>query len=154
MRAATWTVALSLAVLAGCGSMLGKDSGPTLISSKNAERLQNREWELKTLTVSGTRIIMHPDYRMTIIFSSNGEVGGYGAVNQFRGTYKVSEDGALSWPAALTTTRKAGPPELMEKERSYLSGIPKTNRAIVSGTVMQLQSDDGNTVLAFIQAGT
>ena len=154
MKAATWTAALSLLLAAGCGGMLGKDSGPTLISSRNADRLQNREWELKSLTVSGTRVIMHPDYRMTIVFSSQGEVGGYAAVNQFRGTYKLSDDGILSWPGALAATRKAGPPELMEKERAYLAGIPKTSRAIVSGTVMQLQSDDGSTVLAFIQAGT
>jgi heat shock protein HslJ len=47
----------------------------------------------------------------------------------------------------------AGPPELMEKEQAFLRGLPKTARAIVASNALQLQSDDGSTVLVFEQVG-
>ena len=82
-------------------------------------------------------------------------MGGFAAVNQFRGYYQISPDGRLSWPApGLIATRKAGPPELMDKERAYLAGLPKTSRAIVTKNALQLQSEDGNTVLTFRPLGS
>ncbi len=152
--ARSWLAAVALCVLAACGSMLGKDSGPALVDTKNVKRIVAIEWELKTMTVEGTRIIMHPDTRMTILFGPDGSVAGFAAVNQYQGQYKVTDAGQLSWPVPLITTRKAGPPELMDKERAYLKGLPKTSRAIVTNQALQLQSEDGNTVLAFIKAGT
>ena len=155
MRAASWAAVLILWVLAGCAGQPGSTSQPALVDSKTAERLYGIEWELKTLTVDGTRVIMHPDATLAIAFGPSGQVAGYGPVNQFRGTYAFSQDGRLSWPApGLSSTRRAGAPELMEKERAYFAGIPKTTRAILAGNALQLQSDDGNTVLAFVKAGT
>jgi heat shock protein HslJ len=76
-------------------------------------------------------------------------------VNQYRGSYAFTQDGKLTWPApGFASTRKAGPPELMEKERAFVAGIPKTSRAILAGNALQLQSEDGNTVLAFIRVGS
>jgi heat shock protein HslJ len=125
------------------------------VSKSNVARLQGQQWELKTITVDGTRVIMHPDSVMTIAFAAAGEVGGLAAVNQFRGRYEFSEDGKLTWLApGLITTRKAGPPELMDKERAYLAGLPKTSRAIVTKSALQLQSEDGNTVLTFVPLGS
>ncbi|HXV07223.1 MAG TPA: META domain-containing protein [Burkholderiales bacterium] len=150
-----WLAALAALALSACGGMTGGDSGPVLVNKKNVGRLQGRQWELKTITVDGTRVIMHPDGVMTIAFAAQGEVGGLGTVNQFRGRYEFSEDGRLTWPApGLVSTRKAGPPELMDKERAYLAGLPKTSRAIVTKSALQLQSDDGNTVLTFVPLGT
>jgi len=162
MKAASWPAApgVWLAVLAvlavtACGGMMGGDGGPVLVNKKNVGRVQGHQWELKTITVDGTRVIMHPDGVMTIAFAPQGEVGGLGAVNQFRGRYEFSEDGKLTWPApGLITTRKAGPPELMDKERAYLAGLPKTSRAIVTKSALQLQSEDGNTVLTFVPLGS
>jgi len=146
--------ALAMLALSACGGMMGGDSGPVLVSKNNVERLQGRQWELKTITLDGVRVIMHPDGVMTIAFGPQGEVGGLGTVNQFRGRYEFSEDGRLAWPApGLVSTRKAGPPELMDKERAYLAGLPKTSRAIVTKSALQLQSDDGNTVLTFVPLG-
>jgi heat shock protein HslJ len=155
MRLASWTVTLTLCWLAGCASQPGASSQPALVDSTSAERLYGVQWELKTLTVDGTRVIMHPDATLAIAFGPGGQVAGYGPVNQFRGTYALSPEGRLTWPApGLTTTRRAGAPELMEKERAYFAGIPKTTRAILAGNALQLQSDDGNTVLAFVKAGS
>jgi heat shock protein HslJ len=154
MRAAVLAV-VGLFMLAGCASQPGSSSKPLLVDGKSAERLHGIQWELKTLTVDGTRVIMHPDAPMALAFAAGGQVAGYGPVNQFRGSYAFSEDGRLTWPApGLNSTRRAGAPELMEKERAFFVGVPKTTRAILAGNALQLQSDDGNTVLAFVRAGS
>jgi heat shock protein HslJ len=152
MRALRWFLLLLLAVLAGCSGM-GKDGDPAMITAANLDKLADREWLLKTVTVDGQRVIMHVDATQTIRLS-DGRVTGYAGVNRFGGTYTFSPGGVLTWPGAgLVTTRMAGPPELMEKEQAYLKGLPKTTRAIVASAGLQLQSDDGSTVLVFEQVG-
>jgi len=153
MRALRWFPLLLLAVLAGCSGM-GKDGDPAMITAANLDKLADREWLLKTVTVDGQRVIMHVDATQTIRFGSDGRVTGYAGVNRFAGTYTLSPEGLLAWPGAgLISTRMAGPPELMEKEQAYLKGLPKTTRAIVASAGLQLQSDDGSTVLVFEQVG-
>ena len=144
---------LLLALLAACGGM-GKDGDPAMITAANLDQLMDREWLLETITVDGQRVIMHVDATQTIRFGSDGRVTGYAGVNRFGGSYTFSPEGLLSWPGAdLISTRMAGPPELMEKEQAYLKGLPKTARAIVASSGLQLQSDDGSTVLVFEQVG-
>ena len=153
MRTLSLLVCLAIAVLAGCAGP-GKDSGPAMITSANLDRLVNREWLLKNITVDSQRVIMHVDATQTVQFGSDGRVIGYGGVNRFAGTYKFSPEGVLSFPApGLVTTRMAGPPEIMEKERAYLKGLAKVTRAIVAQNGLQMQSEDGATVLVFEQIG-
>ncbi len=153
MRTLSWFVCLAIAVLAGCAGP-GKDSGPAMITSANLDRLVNREWLLKNITVDSQRVIMHVDVTQTLVFGADGRVIGYGGVNRLAGTYKVSPEGALSFPGpGLITTRMAGPPEVMEKERAYLKGLAQCTRAIVAKDGLQLQNEDGATVLVFEQIG-
>src|SRR5215510_8212210 len=130
-----WTVqlfvALAIAVLSACAGP-GKDSGPAMVTSANLDRLVQREWLLKGITVDSQRVIMHVDATQTLQFGPDGRVIGYGGVNRFAGTYQFSPQGLLSFPApGLVTTRMAGPPEIMEKERLYLKALAKCTRAIV-----------------------
>lgn len=149
MRAAGWLACLAVAALAGCAGT-GKDSGPAMITSTNLERAVDREWLLKNITVESQRVIMHVDATQTLQFGSNGRVSGYGGVNRFAGTYKFSPEGVLSFPApGLVTTRMAGPPEIMDKERAYLKGLSQATRAIVAKDGLQMQNEDGSTVLVF-----
>ena len=75
-----------------------------------------------------------------------------GGVNRFAGTYKFSPQGVLSFPApGLITTRMAGPPEIMDKERAYLKGLAQATRAVVARDALQLQNEDGATVMVFEQ---
>jgi heat shock protein HslJ len=155
MNWSSWAALLSVCMLLGCAGKPGSATSPALVDSRNAERLHGIQWELKSLTVDGSRVIMHPDAPMLIAFAPGGQMGGSGPVNQFRGSYAFSQDGRLSWPGpGLISTRKAGAPELMDKERAFFAGIPKTTRAILAGNALQLQNDDGSTVLAFVKAGT
>jgi heat shock protein HslJ len=153
MRTLRLLAGLTIAVLSACAAP-GKDSGPAMITPTNLDRLVNREWLLKNVTVDSQRVIMHVDATQTLQFGADGRVIGYGGVNRFAGTYKFSPEGVLSFPApGLVSTRMAGPPEIMDKERLYLKGLAKSTRAIVAKDGLQLQSEDGATVLVFEQIG-
>jgi heat shock protein HslJ len=154
MRTAVLVTLMSLYMLGGCAGQPGSSGTPLLIDEKSAERLYGIQWELKTLTVDGSRVIMHPDAPLVLAFAPGGQVAGAGPVNQFRGTYAFSADGRLTWASPLVSTRRAGAPELMEKEDAFVKGLPKTGRAILAGSALQLQSEDGNTVLAFLRVGS
>ncbi len=153
MKALTSLGVLALALLAGCSMMGGaKDSGPAVITSQNIDRVQGRQWELKKLIMDSREVVMDLDANMTLTFGADGKATGFGSVNQFSTTYSFSQDGKLTW-TRIVTTRRAGPPELMQKERVYLEALTKTSRAIVKGIALQLHSDDGATALPFLEAG-
>jgi heat shock protein HslJ len=142
MRASSLLVCLAIVALVGCAT--GKDSGPALITSTNLDRLVDREWLLKNVTVDSQRVIMHVDATQTVAFGSNGRVSGYGGVNRFAGTYKFSPEGVLSFPApGLVTTRMAG---LEIMEGAPFKGLSQATRAIVAKDGMQMQSEDSATV--------
>ncbi len=151
MKTLTWTVLLLAASLVACATT---SSAPTLVTSENAAKLHDRKWELKSITLDGRDIVMDLEANMTLAFSPDGKVSGFGAVNRFNGSYSLGPDGRLGWPGpGFVTTRKAGPPELMEKERSYLEALPKTDRAILGNRVLRLQSEGESTVLTFSEVG-
>lgn len=151
MTAPTWIVAVCATVLVGCSTM---DNQPAVINKQNVDRVIGRQWELKTLSLDGQKIVMDLDANMTITFGADGRATGFGSVNQYSNRYTFSEDAQLKWASrAFVTTRRAGPPELMQKERLYLEALGKVSRALVKGHELQLQSDDGATVLPFTEAG-
>jgi heat shock protein HslJ len=153
MRTLTSLGLLALALLAGCSMMgVGKDSAPAVVTSQNLGRIEGRQWELKKLTMDSRDTLLDLDANMTLIFGPDGKATGFGSVNQFSTGYSFSPDGTLTW-TRIVTTRRVGPPELMQKERVYLEALTKTSRAIVKGIALQLQSDDGVTALAFLEAG-
>ena len=148
MKVLTWMVSMSTAWLVACATT--PSSAPTIVSSENVAKLQNRQWELKSITLDSRDIVMDLEANMTLAFGPDGKVTGYAAVNRFNGTYSFGPDGRLNWPGpGFITTRKAGPPELMEKERAYLQALPKTERAILKGRALLLQNDGESTVLTF-----
>ncbi|HTT39868.1 MAG TPA: META domain-containing protein [Burkholderiales bacterium] len=154
MKASALVASALLVVLSGCGSMTGEKSGPQIIDTGNVQRLYQREWDLKGLTVDGRQVVMDVAGRTTISFGPDGQVAGFGGVNRFKGTYAVSAGGVLSWASpALPMSRNAGPPELMEKERAFFEGLRKSNVAILEKHTLILQSDDSSTVLTFEEAG-
>ena len=154
MKRAVLPLILLLACLSGCAHVPGSDSGPQVVDAQTAHRLHQRDWDLKGLTVEGRQIVIDVDTRITIRFAPNGQAAGLAAVNRFSGAYSLSTEGKLSWgKAGFAATRMLGPPELMEKERAYLSGLGRTNIAILARHILVLQSDDASTVLRFNEAG-
>ena len=148
----TLSLVLLLACLGGCANMTADGGSPQALDAQTVQRLYQRDWDLKGLTVEGLQIIVDVDTRITIRFAPDGQVAGLAAVNRFSGTYSLSNEGKLSW-GRFTATRSMGPPELMEKEQAYLKGLGKTNVAILARHILVLQSDDTSTVLRFNEAG-
>jgi len=154
MKTSVPQLILVLALLGGCAGVLGNDSGPQVVNAASVERLYGRDWDLKGLTVDGRQTVMDVGATMTITFGPKGHVAGFGGVNRFTGAYKLSPEGKLTWgESGFATTRKMGPPEIMDKERDYLIGLSKVNVAIVAKHTLLLQSDDGSTVLSFDETG-
>jgi heat shock protein HslJ len=151
MKALIWTVLVPVAFLVACA---GASSPPTLVTRASAAKLQDRQWQLKSITLDGRQVVMDVQANMTLAFGADGKVTGFAAVNRFNGTCSFGLDGKLSWSGpGFVTTRKAGPPELMEKERAYLEALPKTDRAVLGNRVLRLQSEDESTLLTFSEAG-
>jgi heat shock protein HslJ len=129
---------------------MGKDAKPTAINATNVDKLYGRAFELRYMTLNGERIVTHVDARMTIAFLPDGTAKGFGAVNPFSAGYSFGPDGKLSWTrGSFATTRKAGAPELLEKERQFLVGLRQADAAVVSGYGLQLENEDGSTKLVF-----
>jgi heat shock protein HslJ len=153
MKVLTWMVLFAAASLVACAT--SPKEIPVIVTSENVAKLQGRQWELKSMTLDGRDIVMDIEANLTLAFGPNGKVTGYAAVNRFNGTYSFSPDGNLSWPGpGFVTTRKAGPPELMEKERAYLRALPQTDRAILRNHMLLLKNDGESTILTFLEAGS
>jgi uncharacterized lipoprotein YbaY len=77
-----------------------------------------------------------------ITFGADGTISGSTGVNRFRGTYRLDDDRLTVGP--LMTTRMAGPPDAMERERVLLGILAKecTIRVDEDGLVI----DDGDAV--------
>lgn len=146
--------ALTCFPFVGC-SMFKRDPGPQLIDSKNIQRLQATEWELRAVTIDGNEVVMHSDGKMAVLFGADGTVQGFGGVNQFAGNYSVSDDGKLAWgKTGFVTTRKSGPPEFVEKEKLFLDAMRRTTRAIAGKVILTLQSENAEVVLTFLKPGS
>jgi len=141
-------------LIVGCVGLSKRDPGPVVINQQNVERLYGMEWQLRSITVDGNNVVMHVDAAMTLRFDADGQVHGYGAVNRFSGGYRFDSAGALSWSVpGFVVAKKAGPPELLEKERIFLDALKHSNRAILGKSSLILQTDDGNTVITFLKPG-
>lgn len=144
---------LSAALLLGCTATAPKEA-PTVITSETIVKLYNRQWELRSISTDGSQPLMDMQATMTLAFGADGKATGYGSVNRFTGSYSLNPNGQLTWPGpGFATTRKAGPPELMEKERTYLDALRKTDRAFLYKHSLQLQAEGESTLLVFHEAG-
>jgi len=74
-------------------------------------------------------------------------VAGYGGVNNFFGGYEMSGE-ALRMPR-LASTRRAGPPELMELESAFLKALAATTSYRITGDNLELLDSSGRALARF-----
>ena len=79
--------------------------------------LAGSEWKLADLCGEAVA----EDAGMTLSFLEEGRVAGGASVNRYNGPFLLADDGVEAGPFA--TTRMAGPPEAMERERAYLAAL-------------------------------
>ncbi|TLM97249.1 MAG: META domain-containing protein [Actinobacteria bacterium] len=88
---------------------------------------------------------------LTALFDPEGSVAGDSGVNTFSGPYKL--DGQSLAIGPLVTTRKAGPPELMEQEAAYLEALSKSARYQIIGDKMDFYDSQGARMADFRATG-
>jgi heat shock protein HslJ len=82
----------------------------------------------------------------TIQFSSDGKVMGDTSVNRYQGQAKIDGDKINFGP--LATTRRAGPPALMDQESKFLKAIDAAKRFRIEPTgLLYLLNESGDAVL-------
>jgi heat shock protein HslJ len=82
----------------------------------------------------------------TITFSKDGSISGNTSVNRFRGA--VTVDGNKLSFGPLGTTRRAGPPALMQQEAKFLKAIESVTVFQIEETgLLFLRNDKGDPVL-------
>lgn len=82
-----------------------------------------------------------------IEWTDDGELSGHGGVNRFMGNWILAEDGTLGL-TPLATTRKAGPPALMEQESELLDALTDVALARVNPRgELELVSEQGETLV-------
>ena len=141
-RAALAPAGLTLAGLTLAGLTLAAltlaacSSGPELTDPRD---LMIGQWTITA--IDGAPV---PDAsEATLEFTSDGVVGGNASLNRLRGSYEVT-DGGLRF-SRLVTTRRAGPPQLMEQEQRVLAAMEATASVRRDGEELLL-CDEGGTV--------
>ena len=81
----------------------------------------------------------------TMLFS-RGKLSVFGGVNQISGSYALVHDAVVM--GDLVSTRKAGPPELMDLEGRFITALAGVNGFTVAGDDLTLLTD-GKAVAEF-----
>lgn len=89
-------------------------SGPTATS----DALAGTRWEI--LTIDGQAIVGGGE-PLVVAFGHDGRVSGTTGVNQLTASYSLTPEYLTFGP--LATTRRAGPPELMEQEHRVVASL-------------------------------
>ena len=79
---------------------------------------------------------------ITATFGSDGSLAGNASVNRYTTTYTTSGD-TMSIDAAISTTKMAGPEELMKQEAAYLAALPDTATFTIEGDELWLRDASG-----------
>jgi len=139
-----WLVAAATALsLAGCAGIESAPApGPAVALDKTYWRLAEVE-DLSVPAGAGRRqphIQFDPEKK---------RVTGYSGVNIFSGGYDTTGGGLRM--TQMASTRRAGPPELMELETAFLKALSATRSYRVDGDKLELL-DSGGRVLARFEA--
>lgn len=108
------------------------------------EDVQERTWRLVEL--EGRAIAS--EERPTIQFLADGALSGNAGVNAFFGTWTRSGESGIAF-TKLGSTRRAGPPDLMEQETRMLSDLGLIDAWRVTGENLEL-SREGRILLRFV----
>lgn len=84
---------------------------------------------------------------VTAVFGDTDTVSGSSGVNTYEGPYTVA--GTSMSVGDLTTTRVAGPAELMKQEQQYLAALRSAATWSVSGGALELRTADGDLAVTY-----
>lgn len=93
------------------------------------KKLVDDVWRLKSMTEGGESVSVPITIRgeVTMQLQKGGMVTGASGVNRFRGQAEIDPQGRVEWKSGFMTTRRGGPPELMEFERRFLAALKRVD---------------------------
>jgi heat shock protein HslJ len=94
------------------------------------------EWKL---TKIGDSLIEDIDHELSLVIAEDGKVNGNTGVNLLMGQLSTDQQKLFG---TLATTRRAGAPEMMQRENTFLDALRKSNRFEVDGVILTLLEDD------------
>lgn len=79
---------------------------------------------------------------ITAKFGTDGSLAGNASINEYSTKYTVS-GAKMTIDAQITTTRMAGPQDLMDQEAAYLAALPRTATFTIEGDELWLRDASG-----------
>lgn len=127
-------VALVAPLLVGCG---GAGQGG---------RIEGIDWTLRSYSSGGRLEAVPSGARVDAKFEA-GTVSGFSGVNTYSGMYRLSGDDLDI--SGVASTMMAGPEDLMDLERAYLSNLEKTVSFRAGTDSLTLLDGDGRELLEY-----
>jgi heat shock protein HslJ len=130
---------LLVLLLAGCARFAPGGGGSQAPSQAPRAPDVIGSWVMQRGTHAGAAITVPDDYRVTITFSADDEVGGQ-ACNHYGGTYDLRDDGAISL-SAMSMTEMACAEPMMTVEAAYHAALANVTGVERSGDRLTLRGD-------------
>jgi ABC-type Na+ transport system ATPase subunit NatA/heat shock protein HslJ len=135
-------------LLFGCGEANQSQPAKTPITAENFQTIAGMQWTLQQMTLKGKEYPLVGE-KPFIQFVDDSKVNGFASINRFFGSFKVDEDGHVSWPGPFGSTRMAGPQDLMDQEDAFLKALPQTDRLSKDGMYLHASNEDEKIKLIF-----
>lgn len=148
-----WLAGLGI-LIAGCVGMSTDENMPIQQPGSMAG-VCNGKWEMRLLRLNGNAVAVDAPESFTFLCNSDGQAMGKSGLNTYRGTMQITNSGQILWDTgSFASTKKAGPPELMEQENQYLRALSGTRQAFVKsgGGRLILRDVSGDIYIEFIRS--
>jgi heat shock protein HslJ len=107
-----------LAGLDGTGSVAAMTELGSTGPNATSDALAGTQWEIRSIDGQPTTVGDEP---LIVTFGHDGRVSGTTGVNQLTASYSLTPEYLTFGP--LATTRRAGPPEMMEQEHRVIASL-------------------------------
>jgi heat shock protein HslJ len=137
-----------LPLLAGCANSGANADDDSAGGAAGAPTLTNTRWVLASLGETPAEVSENAEEHPYLMFGADEEgVSGSTGVNFLSGTYERDGDALKFGP--LITTRRAGPPALMQQETTFTQALERTAGWRIREGGLELLDADGAVVARF-----
>jgi heat shock protein HslJ len=133
---------------------LTDEQGNVLVryEARQPTALQGTTWEALAYNNGKQALVsLEAASSITAVFGDDGSLTGDASVNRYTTGYTTSGE-TMSIDAAIATTKKAGPEELMRQEAAYLAALPETATYSIEGDDLWLRDADGAALAHYVAA--
>ena len=113
------------------------------------DAIAGKDWTLASLKLGGMAVDISKAKALTLKLTEEGKASGKSAVNRYFGSIKLDGAGGCEWSKGFGATRMAGPPAMMDIERSYFQALPKTTKVALQDGALTFTSKDGESSAVF-----